>query len=175
MNCMNINLKNCAVRSWRKSDAESVAKYANNRKIWINLRDGFPHPYYLEHAHAFIDHALRLNPETLFAIDFDGEAIGSIGFAQHSDVERISAEIGYWLGEPFWNKGIMTEALKAVTSYAIEKRGLTRVFAVPFEWNQASCRVLEKAGYALEGRMRRSVIKDGKIIDSFLYAYITAT
>ena len=90
------------------------------------------------------------------------------------DVERVSAEIGYWLGEPFWGRGIVTEALIAVTRYAIATHGLTRVFAVPFASNTASCRVLEKAGYVLEGRLRRSAIKDGQIIDQLQYAFTAA-
>jgi len=84
----------------------------------------------------------------------------------------VSAEIGYWLGEFYWGRGIASEALAAVTAYAIEKHQLTRVFAVPFAWNTASCRVLEKAGYVLEARLRRSAVKDGKLTDQFQYAFI---
>ncbi len=99
-------------------------------------------------------------------------AVGAIGFKLLPDVERVSAEIGYWLGEAFWGKGIVTEALAAMTPWALKTYGLSRVFAVPFEWNTASMRVLEKAGYAFEGRMRRSAIKDGKIVDQLLYAHV---
>jgi len=113
------------------------------------------------------------DPETYFAIEIGGEAAGGIGFSLHSDVERVSAEIGYWLGEPFWNLGIMSEALTFVTGYAIENHALTRVYAVPFAWNVASHRILEHAGYQLESRMRRSAIKDGEIIDQLLYAHVT--
>src|SRR5204863_9899160 len=98
------------------------------------------------------------------------EAIGGVGFVLRPDVERVSAEIGYWLGEPFWGRGIATDALSAVTAYAIEQHQLTRVFAVPFAWNAASCRVLEKAGYVLEARLRRSAIKDGRMTDQLQYA-----
>jgi len=84
----------------------------------------------------------------------------------------VSAEIGYWLGESYWGRGIASEALSAVTAYAIEEHHLTRVFAVPFAWNTASCRVLEKAGYVLEARLRRSAVKDGKLTDQFQYAFI---
>ncbi|MEW5806050.1 MAG: GNAT family N-acetyltransferase [Acidobacteriota bacterium] len=100
-----------------------------------------------------------MEPETRFAIVVDDQAAGVIAFGLHRDVERVSAEIGYWLGEPFWNRGIMTEALKAVTEYAIKKHQLARIYALPFEWNHASCRVLQKAGYLLERRMLRSAIK----------------
>lgn len=165
-------LKHSTLRHWNKDDAESLARYANNRKIWRNLRDAFPHPYSLEDAHNFISMVQAQDPITYFCIEVDGEAAGSIGFTLHSDVERVSAEIGYWLGEPFWNQGIMSEVLKCVTEYAIREHNLTRVYAVPFEWNPASDRVLEKAGYQLEGRMRRSAIKDGEIVDQLLYACV---
>ncbi|MGH9388558.1 MAG: GNAT family N-acetyltransferase, partial [Vicinamibacteria bacterium] len=142
------------------------------REIWRNLRDGFPHPYTLAHARKYIRSASPKEPETRFAIAVEGQAVGGIGFVRSSDVERVSAEIGYWLSEAFWGRGITTEALRAVTRHAIETHGLTRVFAVPYEWNHPSFRVLEKAGYTLEGRLRRSAIKDGRIIDQLLYAYV---
>lgn len=141
----------------------------------MNLRDAFPHPYSLRDASTFIRKAQKDRPECFFAIAVEGRAVGAIGFTIHRDVERVSAEIGYWLGEPFWGKGITTVALRAVTDYAIRTHRLTRVYAVPFEWNQASFRVLEKAGYEREARLRRSAIKDGKIIDQLLYAYLAPT
>jgi ribosomal-protein-alanine N-acetyltransferase len=101
----------------------------------------------------------------------NGEAVGGIGFQLQGDVERVSAEIGYWLGEPFWRRGIATEALVALTKYALVTHGLTRVYAVPFASNTASCRVLEKAGYVLEGKLRRSAVKDGNITDQLQYAF----
>ncbi|HEV8337579.1 MAG TPA: GNAT family N-acetyltransferase [Candidatus Polarisedimenticolia bacterium] len=169
---MELNLEKCRVRSWRESDAESLAAHADNRRVWINLRDAFPHPYRLADARAFIGRALAADPETVFAIVVDEAAVGGIGFRLHGDVERVSAEIGYWLAEPLWGRGIMTEALAAVTALAIREHGLTRVFAVPYEWNAASFRVLEKAGYVCEARLRRSAIKDGCVIDQRLYAYV---
>jgi [ribosomal protein S5]-alanine N-acetyltransferase len=162
------------VRSWKTSDVESVARYADNRKIWINLRDAFPHPYTKRDGRGFVRAALRRTPETFFAIAVGDEAIGGIGFVLHPDVERVSAEIGYWLGEPFWGRGIATDALTAVTAYAIDTHKLTRIYAVPFAWNAASCRVLEKAGYALEARLRNSAIKDGKLTDQMQYAFIAS-
>src|SRR5439155_7141617 len=133
------------------------------------LRDAFPHPYTTRDARDFIKSVGQRAPETLFAITVDGEPVGGIGFVLHPDVERVSAEIGYWLAEPFWGRGIATEALVAVTAHAMQTHGLTRVFAVPFAWNAASCRVLEKAGYVLEGRLRKSAIKDGRITDQLQY------
>jgi [ribosomal protein S5]-alanine N-acetyltransferase len=169
---MEMKLATCVVRSWRESDAASIASHANNRRVWISLRDRFPHPYTLDDARAFIQSALASRPETMFAIVVDDAAVGGIGLTLHDDVERVSAEIGYWLGEAFWGRGIVTEALAAVTARAIREHGLTRVYALPFEGNAASIRVLEKAGYVCEGRMRRSAIKDGRVIDQFLYAYV---
>jgi len=169
---MHLTLKTCEVRSWRPGDVASVVEHANNRRIWINLRDRFPHPYTAWHARAFIRRARSSVPETAFALAVDGSAIGGIGFVLHQDVERVSAEIGYWLGEAFWGRGIATEALMAVTRLAIEEHGLTRLFAVPFAHNTASCRVLEKAGYVLEGRLRRSAIKDGVVVDQLQYAFV---
>jgi RimJ/RimL family protein N-acetyltransferase len=165
-------LNTCDVRSWEAGDCESLAKYANNRNIWVNLRDRFPHPYTRRDAREFIRHARGVSPETAFAIAVNGEAVGGIGFMLQSDVERVSAEIGYWLGEPFWGRGIATEALAAVTKYAIDTFALTRVYALPFAWNVGSCRVLEKCGYVLEGRLRRSAMKDGQIVDQLQYAFI---
>ncbi len=171
---MEISLQTCVVRSWRATDAESLTRHADNRAIWLNRRDAFPHPYTRRDAREFIRATLRRAPETFFAIAVADEAVGGIGFVLHADVERVSAEIGYWLGEPFWGRGIVTEALRAVTAYAIETHRLTRVYAVPFAWNAASCRVLEKAGYALEARLRNSAIKDGRITDQLQYAFIAA-
>ena len=116
--------------------------------------------------------AIEQEPETLFAIALEDEAAGGIGFTLHADIERVTAEIGYWLAEDFWGRGIATAALKAVTAHAIRTCGLTRVYAVPFARNGASRRVLEKAGFSLEGIMRRSAIKDGRIQDQALYAYV---
>ena len=169
---MQLTLNSCDVQSWRVSDAESLARYANNRNIWLNLRDAFPHPYAKRDARDFIRGARQRTPETMFAIAVNDEAVGGIGFVLHPDVERVSAEVGYWVAEPFWGRGLATEALGAITAYASRTHGLTRIYAVPFAWNTASCRVLEKAGYVLEGRLRRSAIKDGRVTDQLQYAFI---
>lgn len=169
---MRLVLETCTVRSWEFGDVDTVPAYANNRKIWMNLRDAFPHPYTKQSARDWIRGVRQRSPETSFAIVVDGEAVGGIGYVLHPDVERVSAEIGYWLGEPFWGRGITSEALRAVTAYAMETHGLTRIFAVPFAWNQPSCRVLEKAGYVLEARLRKSAIKDGRLTDQLQYAFI---
>ena len=170
---MQLTLETCVVRSWQLRDTASLVAHANNRRIWENLRDRFPYPYLKSHGQDFIRRVLAAQTQTSFAIDVGGDAVGGIGFMLHDDVERVSAEIGYWLGEAWWGRGICTEALRAVTGYAIEHHGLTRVFAVPYAHNTASQRVLEKSGYALEGRMRRSAVKDGVIVDQLLYAFVT--
>lgn len=162
----------CVVRSWLLSDAAAIARHADNPKIGRNLRDGFPSPYTVDDARSFIERAMELQPLCRFAIVVEGEAAGSIGFTLRANVERVGAEIGYFLGEAHWGKGITTDAVRAVTAYAIRAHGLTRVYAVPYAGNAASFRVLEKAGYAREGRMRRSAIKDGDVVDQLLYAYV---
>ena len=169
---MLLTLNTCSVRSWRSEDAAGIVRYANNYRIWLNLRDAFPHPYTAQHARDFIRSVRNRTPETTFAIAVDDEAVGSIGFVLHPDVERVSAEIGYWLAEPFWGRGIVTDALAAVTKYALDTHQLTRIYAVPFASNAASCRVLEKAGYVLEARLRRSAVKNGQITDQMQYAFI---
>jgi ribosomal-protein-alanine N-acetyltransferase len=169
---LHLPLSTCLVRSWELADLPSLVEHANNRRIWLNLRDRFPHPYTRADGQAFIRMARRMRPETFYAIAVDNQAVGGIGFVMAGDVERVSAEVGYWLGERFWGRGIVTEALAAVTRHAIAEHGLTRLFALPFAENVASCRVLEKAGYELEGRLRRSAIKDGRILDQCQYAFI---
>ena len=169
---MQLTLKSCVVRSWRTADAEPLARHADNRKIWLNLRDAFPHPYTSHDAREFIKSVRSLAPETTFAIAVNEEAVGSVGFVLRHDVERVSAEIGYWLAEPFWGRGIATEALVAATDYAITTHSLTRVYALPFAWNVASCRVLEKVGYRLEARLRRSAVKNSVITDQMQYAFV---
>jgi len=167
---MDLKFGDYLIRSWRQQDAPAIAKYANNRKIWLNLRDGFPHPYTLDDANRFIANAAAKRPETFFAIASSKEAIGSIGLSLGQDVHRYTAELGYWLAEPYWNRGIMTGAIRALTDYAFEKFELVRIYAEPYASNPASSRVLEKAGFQYEGRLKRSVCKDGKILDQLMYA-----
>jgi RimJ/RimL family protein N-acetyltransferase len=169
---MRLDLKTCTVRSWEWRDRESIVRHANNRKVSRNLRDRFPHPYTERDARNWLDAVIGLEPETNFAIDVAGEAVGGIGYTIQYDVARRSAEIGYWLGEDFWGRGIATEALIAVTDHAFANHDLCRVFAHVFDWNGASAHVLEKAGYIFEGRMRKSVTKEGQTIDQLMYAMI---
>jgi [ribosomal protein S5]-alanine N-acetyltransferase len=167
-----LKLKSCSVRSWEWRDRDAIVRHANNRNVWINLRDRFPHPYTVNDARRWLDMVVGQKSETNFAIDVAGEAVGGIGFTVQYDVARRSAEIGYWLGEEFWGRGIATEALIAVTDHAFSNYDVCRLYAHVFEWNGASVRVLEKAGYEFEGRMKKSVTKDGRTIDQLMYAMI---
>jgi ribosomal-protein-alanine N-acetyltransferase len=167
-----LRLNTCTVRSWEWRDREAMVRHANNRNVSINLRDRFPYPYTDRDARNWLDVVVGRKPETNFAIDVAGEAVGGIGFDVQPDVGHRSAEIGYWLGEQFWGLGIATEALIAVTEHAFANYDLCRLYAHVFDWNGASARVLEKAGYAFEGRLRKSVTKDGQTIDQLMYAII---
>ncbi len=169
---MEINLGHFLIRDWRHGDEESLVRHANNPKIWRNVRDRFPHPYTLDDAMWWIDHANGEDPMTSFAIVVDGEAVGGIGFFRQEDIFRRSVEIGYWLGEAFWGRGIVTTAVRAMSDYIFANFDVCRIYAGVFEWNPASMRVLEKAGYICEGRMRKAATKDGQTIDEFVYALI---
>ena len=169
---MRLELSKCVIRSWRLADAPALVKHGNNRNVWINLRDLFPHPYTRAAAAKWLKGVRQQFPETSFSIAVDDEAVGGIGFHLHHGMDRYSAEIGYWLGESHWDRGIATEALRAVTAYSFSKHELRRIYALVFEWNAASMRVLEKCGYKREGWLKQSVIKDDKIIDQALYAIL---
>jgi ribosomal-protein-alanine N-acetyltransferase len=160
----------CVLRPWNEGDAPSLVRHANNYEVWRRLRDRFPHPYTQADAEQWIAFAQQQDPQTRFAIEVHGEVAGGITLELGSDIERCSAEIGYWLGEAFWGKGITTAAVRALTSHGFEAFNLTRIFAVPFANSSASARVLEKCGYVREGVMRRSAIKEGVVLDQVLYA-----
>jgi RimJ/RimL family protein N-acetyltransferase len=165
-------LSRCTLRPFVPEDAPSLARHANDITVWRNLRDLFPHPYTLEHAVGFIGHAASQSPPCHRAIVIDGEAVGSIGLKLGTDVERVSAEVGYWLAAPYRGRGVMSEAIRAFTDEAFEIFALTRIFALPFAHNLASCRALEKAGFTLEAVLRCSCIKEGQITDQRQYARI---
>jgi ribosomal-protein-alanine N-acetyltransferase len=167
---MNLELKACCIRTWRRDDAASLQRHANNRRIWLNLRDLFPHPYTLANAHFFLELTAAEKPQTTFAITTASEAIGCIGLKLGSDVHRKSAELGYWLAEPFWGRGIMSEAVGAFTARVFVDFDLVRIYAESFASNDASVRVLQKAGFAYEGRLRSHVFKDGQLLDALVYA-----
>lgn len=165
-------LSRCLLREWRKGDEPSLVRHANNRNVWINLRDAFPFPYTPGDARHWIRLASTSGFNYVFAIDVDDFAVGAIGLHPGSDIHRYSAEIGYWLGEEYWNRGICTEAVRVVTEYAFTTLGMSRVHAEVFHWNTASMRVLEKAGFEREGILRRSVYKDTRWADQIMFARI---
>jgi ribosomal-protein-alanine N-acetyltransferase len=159
------------LRPWRRTDCDALVLHANNRNVWLNLRDRFPHPYTHADAEAWIAFCAAQSVEPMpLAIEHDGAAVGGIGIELGSDVNRRSGEIGYWLGESLWGRGLATEAVVAMTTYSFARLPIERLHAAVFEWNPASARVLEKAGYELEGRLKRSIYKDGRWADSLLYA-----
>jgi ribosomal-protein-alanine N-acetyltransferase len=160
------------IRPWKLGDEPSLARYANNRKISINLRDRFPYPYTEQDARDWVTFASASSPLINFAIEAGGEAVGGIGIIPGTDVFRRTAELGYWLGEPFWGKGLMTDAVTLVVPYFFRQFNLVRVFAGVFDRNPASGRVLEKAGFVLESRMRKAVVKDGEILDQLMYVMV---
>jgi RimJ/RimL family protein N-acetyltransferase len=162
----------CVVRPWNIGDADAIVKHANNLNVARHLRDRFPHPYTRRHAIEFLQHASDVELPTNFAIEIEGEPSGGVGFVPGTDVERFGAEIGYWLSEPLWGRGIATEAVVLVTEYAFGDRNLLRLFALPFADNIPSRRVLEKAGYVCEGIMRASSVKFGQPRDQALYARV---
>ena len=131
-----------------------------------------PHPYTLAAAEAYIDERLKQPDRLMFCIDVAGEAVGGIGLHPGDDVARFTAEIGYWLAEPFWGRGIMSAAVRAMVRHGFEHVPLHRIEAYVYETNPASARVLEKCGFVFEGRLRRSVVKDGQVLDSLLYALL---
>jgi ribosomal-protein-alanine N-acetyltransferase len=167
---MRLVLSQCTVRPWQATDLDSLVTHANNRNVSKQLRDRFPFPYERENGEGFLGWIVPQAVPTAWALDVDGQAVGGIGIELQTDVSRVSAEIGYWLGESLWGRGIVSEALRAVTAEAFRTFDLTRIYALPLAENRASVRVLEKAGYALEGHLRQSVIKHGNIHDQFLYA-----
>jgi ribosomal-protein-alanine N-acetyltransferase len=169
---MKIKFGEYMIRDWGKDDASSIAHYANNRKIAMWLRDRFPYPYTIYDAEGFLSAVARQDPRQAFAVATRREAIGGIGLDMGSDVYRFTAELGYWLGEPFWGKGIMSEAVARFTAWAFEHFDLHRIHANVFATNTASARVLEKAGFEREGCLRASVFKNGQILDQFVYAKV---
>ena len=158
------------------NDAKPLAQLANNRKIWDNLRDYIRYPYKLEDAINFIQFIGKEKPEQTFAIcSKSGDVCGVIGLALQKDVYRDTAELGYWIGEPFWGKGIATKAVALITNYSFEQLDLRRIYAGVFDFNRASMRVLEKNGYAKEGVFKNAIIKNHQIYDEHRYAKLKKT
>jgi [ribosomal protein S5]-alanine N-acetyltransferase len=154
------------------NDAPSLALHANDRLVWVQLRDMFPHPYREEDPTEFIERIQIQSQPTALALAVNDQVVGVIGLTVQPDINRLSAEIGYWVGAVHCGKGIATTAVRALTTWSMAQLGFVQIFATPFVHNVASCRVLEKAGYLREGLMRKSAIKDGQVLDQVLYAYV---
>jgi len=162
--------ENVKLRPLEMKDKLRLTELANNEKISVNLRDGFPHPYHLKDAEDFIEKCLGQDPITLFAIEFEGNYVGNIGLVKGTDVYRKSAEIGYFLGEPYWNKGIITKAINLITNYGFTRLDVERIHCGVYDFNLASQRVLEKCGFKKEGVFKRAIIKNAKMYDEVRYA-----
>lgn len=158
------------LRPWKMSDLENLVKNANNPNIAKFMMDMFPYPYTREKGIAFIEFASSAIPVHLFAIDMNGTACGGIGVHALQDISSKNAELGYWLAEPFWGKGIMTDAVKQIVDYGFKTFNINRIFARPFGTNIASQKVLEKAGFTLEARFEKTFYKNGEYIDELIYA-----
>ena len=163
----------CIVRPWREDDAASLVRHANSLVVWQNLRDEFPHPYTQVHATQFLARAIKTDPPQDFALVVGGEAVGGIGYGVRNDAQHSGVELGYWLHESYWGRGIATAAVRAVTDlvFSVNAR-VNRIYALSFVWNAASARVLEKAGYTLERTIHEGAVKQGRPSDQFLYAVV---
>lgn len=160
------------LRPFRLSDSEILAALCNNRKIWDNVRDYIPFPYTEKDAVDFIEHCICEDPQVTFAIEYYSEFAGCIGLVRQTDVYRLTAEIGYWIGEPYWGQGIATRAVRLITDYGFNDLDLVRIYTGVFDFNKASQKVLEKAGYKLEYISEKSVFKNNKICDEYRYSII---
>ena len=167
---MRLDCGPCVLQPWLFGHAEELVRHANDPDVAANMRDRFPHPYTRADAEKWLQFATAEWPVANFAIEVDGEAVGGIGLTIGTDVERVSAEIGYWLGRTVWGRGLATAAVKTLVGHGFREFGLTRIFAHVFAEHAASIRVLEKAGFAREGLMRRAAIKAGVVRDYVLYA-----
>lgn len=167
---MVIEGEHIVLRPWETGDAASLVTYGNNRRVWRNLRDVFPHPYTEADAEAWI--AMNDPFRDNFAIAKEGECIGSAGLLPKEDADCKTVEMGYWIGEPFWGQGYVTEVVELLCAYGFRELDAARIEACVFEWNLASGRVLEKNGFVLEERCVKAEIKDGVEIDTFLYGKV---
>lgn len=164
----------CKIRKWKLSDAANLAAALSNKKVQDNLRDGLPYPYTEQDGIDFISAMLSAdkNDTFAFAVTIDDKAIGSIGAFRQSNIHQLTAELGYYIAEEYWGKGIMAEAVKQICEYVFSVSDIIRIYAEPFAYNTASCRVLEKSGFQYEGTLRKNAVKNGKVLDMKLYSKI---
>ena len=166
----------CRIRKWELSDAKDLAVALSNKKVQDNLRDGLPYPYTEQDGKEFISTMLSAdeNETFAFAITVDNMVIGSIGIFRQGNIHRQTAELGYYIAEEYWGKGIMTEAVKQICEYVFANSDIIRIYAEPFAYNIASCRVLEKVGFQYEGTLRSNAVKNGRVIDMEMYSLLKA-
>ena len=171
---MEKNIMNCKIRKWKLTDAKDIAVALSNKKIQDNLRDGLPYPYSEQDGIDFISSMLSANEDETFAfaITLDDKVIGSIGVFRQQNIHRKTAELGYYIAEECWGKGIMTDAVKQICEYVFKNSDILRIYAEPFAYNTGSCRVLEKAGFQYEGTLRNNAVKNGKVIDMKMYSLL---
>lgn len=159
------------LRPWTIDDLDSLVHFANNSNIAMFMMNKFPNPYNKEAGENFIAFAKQGNPTNIFAIDVEGKAVGGIGLHPLSDVESKNAELGYWLAEPYWGNGIITQAVKQMINYGFNTFDINRIFARPFGTNIASQKVLEKAGFILEAKLEKTFLKNGEYLDELIYGF----
>lgn len=158
------------LRKWDEADLNSLVKYADNQNVAKWLTNTFPHPYTYEDGKSFLSTVSNDDPVKVFAIAVNGEAVGSIGIFPQTGIHEKSAEIGYWLAEEYWGQGIMTKAIEEISEYGFQTFDIVRIFARPFSTNLNSGRVLEKAGFTLEARLKMALFKNGELMDELIYA-----
>lgn len=163
------------LREWRPEDAADLAGALNNKKILDNLRDGLPFPYSEKDAAEFIAFVRSAEKDSQypFAITYGGKVIGGISVTRMTNIHRLTAELGYYIAEPYWGKGLTTQAVRQICGYVFENTDIIRIFAEPYAFNAASCRVLEKAGFSFEGTLRKNAVKNGEVIDMKLYSILS--
>lgn len=169
-----MNSHNVLIRKWEAADAKDLAKALCNKKVLDNLRDGLPYPYTEKDALDYISAMRAANPNDTFAfaIVYDGQIVGSIGAFRKDNIHGKTAELGYYLAEEHWGKGIMTQAVKLVCDFIFANSDIIRIFSEPFARNIGSCRVLEKVGFSLEGVLRSNAVKNGVVEDMRLYSLL---
>ena len=162
------------IRKWKPEDAHDLATAINNKKLLDNLRDGIPFPYTGKDAEDFIRAMKTAEKDSryAFAVEYGGKVIGSIAVFRKDNIHRLTAELGYYIAEPYWGRGIATKAVELICSYVFESTDIVRIFAEPFAHNHASCRVLEKSGFSYEGLLRRNALKNGRLIDMKMYSIL---
>lgn len=164
----------CVIRKWRLGDAVDLAKALSNRKVLDNLRDGIPYPYTVSDAEEYINAMISADAEQTyaFAVTVDDRAVGSVALFRGGNIHSRTAELGYYISEEYWNKGICTNAVRQITEYIFENTDIIRIYAEPFAYNAASCHVLEKSGFELEGVLRKNAVKNGKVLDMKMYSMV---